>query len=398
MADERYEWLDKSAAERLLRGESVEAPDEHARDQAARLTTLLHGMARCDLPEDEGELPGEAAALAAFRKARAEAADPSAHLAPTSAAPGASGVPGRFGRGGRGPVRIGRGARAGQPSRPPFSGPDRPRHGSVFGRPVRLAVAAAVAGCALGGVAVATGAGVLPTPFHGGDPRPPAASSPAVSSPQPLGTESPSSAGGTDGPSPNPLVPTAPPGLPTSTGGTGRSPDAEDDGTGGGAGGEPDSGTTAVPDASEGRKDGEGFDEWRRKSLAACKDYRRDALAPDARRRLESEAKGPEQVKRFCDRLLNGHADGEGDGGGDGDGEKSGAGDRDREGNGNGRPGGGAGDGDNSRKDDGRGASRSSYSWGAAPADGDTAPVQRSAELRQTTCAPLLTCTFKKVG
>ena len=43
MADERYEWLDKDAAERLLRGEPVEAADEHARTQAARLSRALDG-------------------------------------------------------------------------------------------------------------------------------------------------------------------------------------------------------------------------------------------------------------------------------------------------------------------------------------------------------------------
>ncbi|MDH2391838.1 hypothetical protein QCN29_24275 [Streptomyces sp. HNM0663] len=384
MADERYEWLDKSAAERLLRGEPVEAPDEHARDQAARLTTLLHGIARCDLHEDDDELPGEAAALAAFRKARAEAADPSAQLSPASPASDASGVPGRFGRGSLDAVRMGRGARGARSSRTPSSGADRPRHGSVFRRPVRLAVAAAVAGCALGGVAVAAGAGVLPTPFRSGDPMPPAVSSP-TSGPQPLGTQPPSSPGGTDGPTPNPLLPTAPPGLPAATSGTGRSPDAEDGGTDGGTdgGGEPEPGGTAAPGSPEQRKDGEGMSEWRRKSLAACKDFRQGTLAPEARRRLEADARGPERVKRFCDRLLNGDGGGESNADADADGNGNGDADSDRDGDGNGRQ------SDGGRQDGKGDASGASFTtWGVAPADGDTSRIQRAAEL-QTTANPL---------
>ncbi|MCZ0980998.1 hypothetical protein O1L60_23990 [Streptomyces diastatochromogenes] len=73
MADERYQWLDQEAAERLLRGEPVEAVDDHARVQAERLAEAL-GTARVPAvpPSARTELPGEAAALAAFRAATAE--------------------------------------------------------------------------------------------------------------------------------------------------------------------------------------------------------------------------------------------------------------------------------------------------------------------------------------
>lgn len=66
MADERNRWLDRAAAERLLRGEPPVGPDadEQARADAARLRAALAALA----PAPAGrELPGEAAALAAFR-------------------------------------------------------------------------------------------------------------------------------------------------------------------------------------------------------------------------------------------------------------------------------------------------------------------------------------------
>ncbi|MYZ41179.1 hypothetical protein GT002_40260, partial [Streptomyces sp. SID4917] len=69
MADERDAWLDKDAAESLLRGEPVEAMDEHVLARTERLTEALRDMAAVTYANDT-ELPGEAAALAAFRRAR----------------------------------------------------------------------------------------------------------------------------------------------------------------------------------------------------------------------------------------------------------------------------------------------------------------------------------------
>ncbi|MFD0430217.1 hypothetical protein ACFQ60_29920 [Streptomyces zhihengii] len=128
MADERYEWLDRDAAEQLLRGEPVRAADEHARVQAARLGAALRGAGAYRHRFDDGELPGEAAALAAFRKARGDAAAPAGDSIGT--------------------VTVTRGG--------------VPVRGLRFGRPLRFGIAAALAGCALGGVAVAAGTGVLP--------------------------------------------------------------------------------------------------------------------------------------------------------------------------------------------------------------------------------------------
>ena len=70
MADEQYRWLDRDAAERLLRGEPLEAVDAGTRDQVDRLAEALGALA-AEPRLSSDELPGEAAALAAFRKARA---------------------------------------------------------------------------------------------------------------------------------------------------------------------------------------------------------------------------------------------------------------------------------------------------------------------------------------
>ncbi|MET8508875.1 extensin, partial [Streptomyces sp. NPDC004787] len=76
MADE-YQWLDQEAAERLLRGEPVDPVGTPARAQAELLARALDSArtpAAGPLAGPDGELPGEAAALAAFRKAVAERA------------------------------------------------------------------------------------------------------------------------------------------------------------------------------------------------------------------------------------------------------------------------------------------------------------------------------------
>ncbi|UTH94984.1 Aminodeoxyfutalosine deaminase [Streptomyces rimosus subsp. rimosus] len=67
MADDRYNWLDEEAAERLLRGEPAGSPDGVG---AAELTALLNTAAaagRSTAPDEA--LPGEEAAVAAFRQA-----------------------------------------------------------------------------------------------------------------------------------------------------------------------------------------------------------------------------------------------------------------------------------------------------------------------------------------
>jgi hypothetical protein len=235
MADERNEWLDKAAAEKLLRGEPVETTDEYARVQAARLSRVLYSSGRAGYagcPDDhagEGEMPGEAAALAAYRKARADADAPAAPL---------------------------KGVRA---PRPPRTG-----HWQVFGRPVRLGIAAAVAGCAIGGVAIAAGTGFLPPPFNGGGGgRPlPGASVSGAATPGPLVSDAATRGG---------LSPVSPP--------------APSDGT-----------------AKQGQ-DGKQAEAYGT-SGEDCREYRSGHLTPGHRRRLEAAAKGAGRVEKFCAQAL----------------------------------------------------------------------------------------------
>ncbi|MEU4494395.1 hypothetical protein AB0F96_13320 [Streptomyces sp. NPDC023998] len=276
MADERYEWLDKEAAERLLRGEPVEAADEHARAQAARLSRALYDTSRggTQAYADEGEMPGEAAALAAFRKARADAAAPAGDTLGT--------------------VRLAR--------------PTRPAFGMRLGRPVRFGLVAAVAGCALGGVAVAAGTGLLPSPFDG---PLPASTVSAAATPQPLASDS--STGGA-------LVPPQTPGSPS----TSQSPSAS---TGGSRSPDPTSGPEGGDFGKQGdtdKKSRERKAELRRKTMEACRDYRSGRISPERKRKLEALAKGPGRVEQFCDRLLGGESEGGKDGndsGGSGSGD-----------------------------------------------------------------------------
>ncbi|NUK25397.1 hypothetical protein HRW23_04220 [Streptomyces lunaelactis] len=314
MADERYEWLDKEAAERLLRGEPVEAADEHARTQAARLSRALYGAGRAGYCDD-GEMPGEAAALAAYRKARADSA------APAGAALGT--------------VRLTRSAR-----RAP---------GLRFARPVRFGIAAAVAGCALGGVAVAAGTGFLPGPFGNDDPLP-ASSVSAAATPGPLVTQSPSGEGPVS-PSQPPAGSSTPPVAPPSSSGTGQRPG----GASGSNGGDPDDGSGKPGRTGDGTRDDRRAELYR-KSVQACREYRSGKIAPDRKRLLEQAADGPERVERFCDRVLGDTRDSN-DGGGSGDGD-----------NGDGGP------------DSGNGPAMPPVSWSPVPSGASPSPSQSTPE------------------
>ncbi|MFE9405508.1 hypothetical protein ACFYNY_27840 [Streptomyces sp. NPDC006530] len=306
MADERHEWLDRDAAERLLRGEGIEPGDERARAEAARLSALLSSLAPAE--QATAELPGEEAALAAFRKARPDNA------------------PGD--RGALGVVRVGRVT----PSRP---APRRRRFA-----PVRLGLAAALACCALGGVAVAAGTGVLPGPFAFDEQDPTPAST--------------VSAEATPGPTADSASPSQPAASPT--------PDRQGPSSGAPTSGDPSHSARPGASATGGSADpgdkdgtGPGSDEgqggqWLARTADDCRAYRSGKLDTDKRRNLESAAHGAGAVKAFCDLLLDGKA---GDGGGNGDsgggGGQGSGGDKGRgKGDGSGNKNGGAGGGKHS--------------------------------------------------
>ncbi|GKQ40936.1 hypothetical protein [Streptomyces sp. A012304] len=361
-------WLDRETAERLLNGESPDnavAP-EH-RTEADRLARTLAALAAPALPLDE-ELPGEAAALAAFRKARADATptttpatahaenspDPAPAPATETAAlavfreargsepPGVVGKPGGAGggetaalaafraargSGASGVVRDAEGAGGGEAAAlaafraargsgasavvrdaEPNGGGEagaaaafraaraaeasgrqvedaglvriggrgsRARR-SGWSRPARLGTAAALAVGMVGGVAVAAGTGVLPTPFDTAEPGPAA------------------SVSATPTPGPNrPLVspsPKATPGAGKETGAPGAvsgSPAPDADGTG-------DDPAARDRDRS-----------WPSGIPSACRDVRDGKVLDATRRRtLEGAAGGPARVPAYCAGVL----------------------------------------------------------------------------------------------
>ncbi|MEU5398750.1 hypothetical protein ABZ348_05555 [Streptomyces sp. NPDC005963] len=267
MADERYEWLDEETAEQLLRGEPVDVPDEPARTQAARLTVALRYARRPEAPlgSPDGELAGEAAAVIAFRRARARER-------------GTADQEGDFGI-----VRV-------------VPAP-RPSLASRLMQPVRYGVIAALAGFAFGGVAVGATTGLLPSPFDEG-------SAPATSvSGAPTGphvTEEPPRAR-TGQPTPrSPLrgaePTTVPPREETST--------AEP--TFPGATVEPAEPPPGTPDVTATEKPQE-MNGKQRKLVAACRDHRAGTIDAKRLKRLEKTAqRHGVTVDRFCTDVLAG--------------------------------------------------------------------------------------------
>ncbi|MEU0405533.1 hypothetical protein ABZ318_36085 [Streptomyces sp. NPDC006197] len=326
MADERYQWLDQEAAERLLRGEPVEAVDDRARAEAERLAEAL-GAARVQAvpPAARTELPGEAAALAAFRKATAERA-----AAAGASAPAAVGELGR--------IRLA-----------PVTAPAR-----RWGRSVRYGLAAAVAAVTVGGVAVAAGTGVLPLIGPA-----PASSVSAGETTDPLVSEEP-------GIRQDPETPPTEPGDggdPT----PGASPSA-------------DSGSTAptprVPDGrgtvtrtpgtpTPGRTSGGGGDaagtgsaDAREKALQACRQYRTGKLDAAGRQQLLKTLRNGDTLRVYCDRILSGDT-----------GTSEGAG-QDSAGGGSKGDGKDDSDGDSDRKDGSKDGSKGGSGSGSASAGG----------------------------
>ncbi|WP_406474136.1 hypothetical protein [Streptomyces sp. NBC_01615] len=277
MADEQYRWLDRDAAERLLRGEPLEAVDADTRDQADRLADALGALA-AETALTSTELPGEAAALAEFRRART----------------GKNGEQAQLGRRGltrpaahasdAGLVRLGR----------PVPGGRRAR----WGRPTRFGIAAALAAGMIGGVAVAAGTGVLPTPFRNDRPGPAASVTAAGTPERPLVSPSPG-ASGTDG-SQSPM----PDG---STSGPADKGSASDEASGGtAASGQPGSGKTGDADRSAA---------WWTRTRSYCRDVLDGKdLAAGRRRVLEDAAGGGGRVKSYCNGILGQTQGGSGDG------------------------------------------------------------------------------------
>ncbi|MEU9736254.1 hypothetical protein [Streptomyces sp. NPDC048002] len=309
MADEQYRWLDPETAERLLSGEPLEAVEPAHRDHAERLAKTLESLT-AEPPPPQAELPGEAAALAAFRAARTERA----------AAPSAPGRRTRSDSFDAGLVRIGGAARDARRSR--------------WARPVRFGLAAVLAAGMVGGVAVAAGTGALPTPFDGEEPTPAASVSAAVPPEPPLVS-----------PPAEDIVESRP--APSGSGAPAPGPSASPETTTGGA----DPGTATGERA-------EATGRWREAAVSACRDLRDGVhLGGDRRRVLEGAAGGWARVSTYCTSLLRDPGTGtDTDDGGDGAGDGRGFGqdeDDDRGGDGDGND-------DRDRGDDDRGGARDS--------------------------------------
>ncbi|OAH13194.1 hypothetical protein [Streptomyces jeddahensis] len=319
-------WLDGDAAERLLRGEPV---DEQARPQAHRLAATLRALT------DEGrfpaaaELPGESAALAAFRQARAERRAEHSAYAGTAGRlehPERLGHPGRpvyaehpETRRGRGPGRVadhldGGSVRLGVHlgrAGADRAGVHRAAPARGLGRPVRFALAALLAGCMIGGVAVAAGSGVLPSLFGGeGEPGPGVSVSAAATPEHPAA-------------SPAPDAPEADGGTGTPESGSSSSGPG-DDASSPGAAGQGEDSTQQPGNGDAGRS--EEAEQWRR-TVALCREYSAGKKLDDEKwRYLEdsAEGNGAGRVDRYCEGVLN-KADAEGgtkgsnEDGGDGD-------------------------------------------------------------------------------
>ncbi|WP_327361848.1 MULTISPECIES: hypothetical protein [unclassified Streptomyces] len=322
MADERNRWLDKAAAERVLRGgQAAPGADRRAPEAEARLRAVLDMLAAPQPPAGV-ELPGEAAAVAAFRAARGGAVASGA-----ASAPGACGGPSVFGVSAIS-AAPGTYAPAGADTTPlvelaaaaavPLAvAPSR------RGRPARFALVAALAGVAVGSLAVAAGAGLLDRVTN--DTAGPA---PAVSL---SADENRTTAGDTAGPTLAPQRPTplrgtdgSVPGL-----GTAQTPGADADagaiqgfgtGTGTGTGPGSSSGAGAGKDdaGDKGTKDGKDAfaggttslkdsDKLSRlKAVDLCEAYRSGHMTSDRRERLSKLAQGLARIPHFCEALLDG--------------------------------------------------------------------------------------------
>ncbi|MEU5220837.1 hypothetical protein AB0G79_32190 [Streptomyces sp. NPDC020807] len=301
MADERYQWLDQEAAERLLRGEPVDALDEPARSEARRLAEAL-GSARDAvrppaLADARAELPGEAAALAAFREATAARAAAAGPAAGAPAAPVAA------------PAEISPVVRLAAPVAAPVR---------RWGRSVRFGLAAAVAAVTVGGVAVAAGTGVLP--LIGPEP---AASVTAVETPEPVvstsrglrenpGTPSPvpDGTGHAHGSSPPPATAgtgSTPSDGPPSDGSPGGSTSGGSSSGGSSATAPPRTRTTPGPGATAtGAKDPKEAKDAGERALQACRDYLAGRLDESGRRELTDLLRADETLSRFCEAAVSG--------------------------------------------------------------------------------------------
>ncbi|MFF0724575.1 hypothetical protein [Streptomyces sp. NPDC004134] len=322
--DDRNTWLDQRAAERLFAGEQLDAgpalpPAEQ--DTAERLAALLDTAARAGRPALDTELPGERAALAAFRAARAADGAGAAEPARREKAANGRAVNGHAVNGSR------PGCESRVPVRrvpaepvvrlaPPAAGAVPVRRTPRRLRRLRTAAAVTAAGCVLGGVALGAGAILRTAPDTPGPPTGPAVSPTATPEPDPTdgddANEGAASAGGNrvddrpEGRRDEPDGGTAP-----GAGGAAEPDGTQDDGTGqGGAGQGEEQGAPGKPGNSVERQC---------EMFLAERDGEGQANDNKSWNRLVREAGGEKAVAAFCEKHFGdgGRSD---HGGSDGDG------------------------------------------------------------------------------
>ncbi|WP_405979072.1 hypothetical protein [Streptomyces sp. NBC_00158] len=306
MADEHNAWLDRATADELLRGGTPgpvgSGADPRARAEAARMRAALDALK----PRSAGaELPGEEAALAAFRAARAGAPATAPAVAPAAAG---AGVPGATPAGAAEPL-------VDLAPIPPVRIPAQRRPVTA----ARFGLAAALAGVAVGGIAAVAGTGLLDRAAHLTAGPAPAVSVSADSDPAP--------AGDTAGP---PLVPQLRPTPSLGVDGFSHGPDASPTpgtgmrtlpdvapilpvppGTAAAGGGGGAAGTDGTRDKSTGGSTtdsgkNQGIEAEKPRPQDLCRDNKAKKLAEDRREYLSKLAGGASKVQRFCATLLDG--------------------------------------------------------------------------------------------
>ncbi|WP_070011480.1 hypothetical protein [Streptomyces abyssalis] len=267
--------------------------DSLVSEQTAALHALGAARTGTVIGDARAELPGEAAAVEAFLAAHPRVDADHRGTVDISAGPtGSETVVGRRA------VREGRGSRGRRRG--------GARRTSLVGRPLRAGFAMAVAGCALGGVAVAAGAGVLPSPFGGSD-------TPATSVSPMASPDGEAAAGGSGSPYDGPRRGTREGGSPSD------SPSGED--LAGKERGRDGKNSKAPPgDEDWWHGDGKGLSPSDKKAMARalCNAYENDDLSVNDRLRLELVAGGPAGVKKFCDKHDSGRDENTSSGGGPG--------------------------------------------------------------------------------
>ncbi|MGW5970239.1 hypothetical protein [Streptomyces sp. NPDC055186] len=300
MADEQYRWLNREIAERLLNGEPLEAADPATRDQAERLARTLGALSSpSSSPSADEELPGEAAALAAFRKVREErAAQP--HADPSAVSDPAAADRAGTRSADAGPIRIGA----------PGADGSGARRGPHWARFARYGLAAALTVGMFGGAAVVAATGVLPTSSAGSSGSGPTAS--ATATPEHPQPPPPTKGDPRDG-----AVPEAERGK--------RPGDGEAvTGQGDGPGGDED---TGEDDGTAVRQGDPVVGAGRGHIASACRALRDGRKLQGHRRHaLEEAAGGSSRVGPYCEKVLAARGGETGSGGGTSSGDGSGSG------------------------------------------------------------------------